>query len=458
MRCNAPLQIVGAGPAGGLLALLLAQHGRRVRLFEKRQDPRSHTADRGRSINLALAARGLKALDAAGLRAVIEPLLMPMPGRLVHQSDGEVELQRYGQAAHEMIYSVSRDALNLALVAAAARHPAIELRFAQELTAVSPATNTAFFRDRVSGGHYECGLQTTIATDGAGSVARQSLAAAGWLQAHEDLLDHAYKELSIPARNGRHVMDPAGLHIWPRRDFMLIALPNPDGSFTATLFLAANGGAASFAALAASPLAARDFFAREFPDALALMPGFEQEFAAHPQGILGTVHASHWHVGRQLLLLGDAAHAIVPFHGQGMNCAFEDCLALAELADGQRDWAPVFATFEIARRPQAAAIAAMALENYLEMRDDVLDPEYLAERELARALERQFPGQIIPRYSMVMFHPEIPYAIARQRGAALADCVRALRRDGQDAPDGALAPAKLAAHPAVHVLLERLAG
>jgi kynurenine 3-monooxygenase len=458
MRIDVPLQIVGAGPAGGLLALLLAQRGHRVRLFEKRHDPRHHVTDRGRSINLALAARGLRALDAAGLRDTITPLMMPMPGRLIHHPAGRVELQPYGQTTDEVIYSVSRAELTKALTAAAASHPGIELRFEQELTAVSPATNTLFFRDRATGKHYECGLATTMATDGAGSAARASLAAAGCLRAHEDLLDHAYKELTIPAQTGRHALDPKGLHIWPRQDFMLIALPNPDGSFTATLFLAAHGAVASFAALSASPVRAREFFGREFPDALALMPQFDQEFAAHPQGILGTVHASSWQIGRQLLLLGDAAHAIVPFHGQGMNCAFEDCLRLAELSDGQSDWAAVFAAFEAERRPQAEAIAAMALENYQEMRDDVLDAEFLAERDLARVLERLFPGRILPRYSMVMFHPEIPYATARARGAALTDCVRTLRRMGVSAAaNNAKLSASLAAQPAVQALLERLA-
>ena len=457
MRTRAPLQIVGAGPAGSLLALLLAQRGCRVRLFEKRPEPRAYATDGSRSINLALAARGLKALEAAGLGASVRPLMMPMPGRIVHDPEGRVELQAYGQAAHEVIYSISRAQLTHTLVAAAAAHPAIEIRFAQDLIAVSPATNTLFFRNLTSGTAYECALATTIATDGAGSAARQSLAAGGWLQSKEDLLDHAYKELTIPVRQGRYTLDPAGLHIWPRRDFMLIALPNPDGTFTATLFLPALGGTASFAALAAAPMTARQFFVREFPDVLALMPDFDAEFARHPQGILGTVRASRWHVGGQLLLLGDAAHAIVPFHGQGMNCAFEDCLALRDLYDQHLDWATTFAAFEAERRPQAAAIALMALENYQEMRDDVLDPEFLAERELARTLERLYPGRIIPRYSMVMFHPEIPYATALRRGAMLQDCVRALRRAAAGTrPNAVVEPAALAAHPAVRELLERL--
>lgn len=457
MRTRAPLQIVGAGPAGSLLALLLAQRGCRVRLFEKRADPRGQAADGGRSINLALAARGLKALEAAGLGATVRPLMMPMPGRIVHDPEGRVELQAYGQAAHEVIYSVSRAQLTNTLVAAAAAHPAIEIRFEQALISVSPATNTLFFRDLQSGAAYECALAATIATDGAGSAARLSLAAGGWLQSQEDLLDHAYKELTIPARQGRYALDPAGLHIWPRQDFMLIALPNPDGSFTATLFLTAKGGTASFAALAAAPMTARQFFVREFPDVLELMPDFDAEFARHPVGNLGTVRADRWHVGGQLLLLGDAAHAIVPFHGQGMNCAFEDCFALRELFDQHQDWATVFAAFGAERRPQAEAIARMALENYQEMRDDVLDPEFLAERELARTMERLYPGRIIPRYSMVMFHPEIPYATAFRRGAALQDCVRTLRRAGIGAkPNAVVESGVLAAHPAVQELLARL--
>jgi kynurenine 3-monooxygenase len=447
------VQIIGAGPSGTLLALLLAQRGLKVRVFEKRADPRNRAPERGRSINLALAARGLRALQAAGAMAAVQALMLPMRGRIVHVPGAAPQLQAYGQAEHEQIYSVSRAELTRVLIETAAAHERIELRFEQCLDSISVPTHTAFFTDRRAGGHYQCSLEPTIAADGAGSAARRSLAAAGELGEREDLLDHAYKELTLPPREGRHALDPGGLHIWPRQDFMLIALPNPDASFTCTLFLAARGATASFEALAADPGAPRRFFAREFPDALALMPDFDAEFATHPTGILGTVHADRWHVGGRVLLLGDAAHAIVPFHGQGLNCGFEDCVALAELWDAGGSWESVFAAFEARRRPQAAAIAAMALENYAEMRAEVTDPDYLAERALARALERAFPGRIIPRYSMVMFHPEIPYASAQQRGAALEDCVRRLRADGlsEQSPVSALA-----AHAAVRALLASL--
>jgi kynurenine 3-monooxygenase len=205
------------------------------------------------------------------------------------------------------------------------------------------------------------------------------------------------------------------LHVWPRGGFMLIALPNTDGSFTATLFLARKGES-SFASLAASNTE-KEFFEREFPDALALMPNLLAEFRSHPQGQLGTVHTSPFHADGQVLLLGDAAHAIVPFHGQGMNAAFEDCSVLDTLLDSHEDWQSVFAAFSRERMPNAAAIAQMALENYTEMRQTVLDSKFVRQRQLALELELRFPTRFIPRYAMVMFHPEIPYREALRRGA-----------------------------------------
>jgi kynurenine 3-monooxygenase len=232
-------------------------------------------------------------------------------------------------------------------------------------------------------------------------------------QVREEPLEHDYKELTIPALNGAYVLDPNALHIWPRGGFMLIALPNRDSSFTATLFLA-RSGADSFAALD-SPAAVDAFFQREFPSAKALMPDLSREFFEHPQGSLGTVYTRGWHLDGDLLLLGDAAHAIVPFHGQGMNCAFEDCAELMRLMDEHHGWAGLFEAFEHERRPNTDAIARMALDNYIEMREAVLDPEYRRRKKAAEESERQDPNAI-PRYSMVMFHPEIPYSVAlRQR-------------------------------------------
>jgi kynurenine 3-monooxygenase len=250
-----------------------------------------------------------------------------------------------------------------------------------------------------------------FAADGAGSEVRRSLAEAGSIEAREHLLDHGYKELTIPpGRDGAFVLEPNALHIWPRGGFMLIALPNPDKSFTATLFLP-RAGENSFGAVGDDVV--DDFFRREFADAMPLMPSLQRDYASHPTGVLGTVTCRPWSRDKTLLI-GDAAHAIVPFHGQGMNCAFEDCAELDRLMDEHHSWAGLFEAFEHTRKPNTDAIAQMALENYVEMREAVLDPEYRRKKAEAEALEKKDPN-FIPRYSMVMFHPEIPYAEAMRR-------------------------------------------
>jgi kynurenine 3-monooxygenase len=348
----------------------------------------------------------------------VRPLLIPMRGRMVHELSGQTALQPYGQREHEVIWSVGRAALNRVLIEEAARHAAVIVRFNQLCLGADVREDELRFRDQASGTLHEASLTPTIATDGAGSAVRGSLVTAGLVSVHEEWLDHDYKELSVPAGTARDALERNALHIWPRGGFMLIALPNTDGSFTATLFLARTG-AASFAALATDEAVA-GFFQHQFPDALPLMPNLLAEFASHPQGQLGTVHATPWQVAGRVLLLGDAAHAIVPFHGQGMNAAFEDCVVLDALVARAADWPAVFAQFEQSRRPNAAAIAHMALENYTEMRDAVLDARFVRRKDLAMAMERRFPERFIPRYSMVMFHPEIPYAEALRRGAVQA--------------------------------------
>jgi kynurenine 3-monooxygenase len=409
------INVIGAGLSGALLGVLLARRGLRVDLYERRADPRQARPESGRSINLALAARGIRALERAGLMERVRPLLIEMRGRMVHELSGSTRLQPYGQREHEVIWSVGRADLNRLLIEEAARHASVRVRFNQQCLGADLQHDRLHFRDHASGGVHETALTPTIAADGAGSAIRASLATAGRLDVREDWLDHDYKELSIPAVAGSHALEPQALHIWPRGGFMLIALPNTDGTFTATLFLARTG-AVSFASLD-TPQAVSAFFAREFADAVPLMPRLLEDFAHHPQSQLGTVRAASWHDGGRVLLLGDAAHAIVPFHGQGMNAAFEDCLALDALYDGHDSWEQLFADFEQARRPNAAAIAQMALENYLEMRDTVRDPGFLRQKSLAMGLEQRFPDRFIPRYSMVMFHPEIPYAEALRRGA-----------------------------------------
>ncbi len=425
MSNAADLAIIGAGPAGTLLALLAARRGTRVALYERGGDPRSTPPEAGRSINLALAARGMRALDAAGMRPSLASLLVPMPGRQLHLADGSQRFNPYGQLPGETNYSISRAALSRCLIEAARRETSIGLHFGQCCTGLA-ASGAPRMRDETTGREYLLSAARVVAADGAGSAVRKALTESGAIAASNDLLDHEYKELGIPAKGGASSLAVReALHIWPRHGHMLIALPNADLSFTATLFLP-RAGETSFATLADSA-AARTFFAREFADALALMPDFEREFAAHRRGILGTVHCTPWNLDERIVLIGDAAHAIVPFHGQGMNCALEDSVLLDQLlADG----APApFARFSAGRRADAEAIATMSLENYAEMREEVLDPRFQRHRELSWELERRHPDRFIPRYSMVMFHAEIPYSVALERGRIQQAILDELSRD-----------------------------
>jgi kynurenine 3-monooxygenase len=405
------VRILGAGMAGALLAVLLARRGCGVSLFDRRPDPRYSPPERGRSINLALAARGIRALEQAGVMRHVLPLLIEMRGRCVHDRSGATKLLPYGWKPGEVIYSVGRAALTKLLVEEAGRYPNVTMNFAERAVSVSALQNVIRFCDDEPDEPYEVPLMRTIATDGAGSVVRTGLAAEGLITAREELLDHDYKELTLPPVKGRPALDVNALHVWPRGGFMLIALPNTDGSFTATLFLSRK----QFAELS-TPEAVREFFAQEFPDAVPLIPDLLTEFFENPQGQLGTVHAAPWHVRDQVLLMGDAAHAIVPFHGQGMNAAFEDCLVFDELAGRYHEWRHLFAEFDRVRRPNAEAIAQMPLENNNEKRETELDPRFQRYKAMSVELERRFPERFIPRYSMVMFHPEIPYAEALRRG------------------------------------------
>lgn len=430
MSSSAALTIIGAGPAGTLLALLAARRGQRVAVYERRADPRSAPPEAGRSINLALSARGLRALRAAGALEGLAPLMVPMPGRQLHPADAGESFSPYGQHPGEINHSISRAELTRRLVEAAGREPGITLHFGQRCLGLA-SSGALLLQDEASGRQYQLDAERVVGADGAGSALRKALAARGEVAASNDLLDHDYKELTIPAIDGRSALAVReALHIWPRRNFMLIALPNADHSFTATLFMPRTGEP-SFQSLA-PPGAARAFFAREFPDVLALMPDFDREFAEHPQGILGTVRCSPWNAGERIVLVGDAAHAIVPFHGQGMNCALEDCRLLDELlADGKPE---PFARFSAQRRPDADAIAAMSLENYAEMRDEVLDPRFHRQKALELALERRHPRRFIPRYAMVTFHDEIPYSVALQRASIQQQILDELTASDTDAP------------------------
>ena len=416
---SAPILIAGAGLAGALLAAQLAGSGQRVALYERRGDIRHEQVAAGRSINLALAARGWEGLQRANATAEVIKYALPMRGRMIHDRAGATQLQPYGLDADEVIWSVHRGRLNQTLIDVAAGCGA-ELHFHARLDSVDFDARVAHFVDERDQRRSSAAFSVLIGADGAGSAVRAAMEAEHPLGQHTDFLDHGYKELTIPPRaDGSAALDVAALHIWPRGAYMLIALPNPDASFTATLFLP-HRGEHSFEAYAEAG-AARAFFERDFADALALIPDFADQYREHPVGVLGTLRCPQWSRGDCALLIGDAAHAIVPFHGQGMNCAFEDCVELIDLIERYRDdrsapaWAEIFANFEIERRPNAHAIAEMALENYLEMRDAVADPGYQLRRQLELELAQRMPGHFIPRYSMVMF-TSIPYALARQRG------------------------------------------
>lgn len=412
------IPIVGAGLAGTLMAVLLARRGQAVDLYERRADMRHVDIPAGRSINLALAARGIRALELAGVMDRVRHLLIPMPGRMLHAPDGTLTFVPYGQREHEVIHSVSRPGLN-AILLDAAEAAGVNLYFGQ--TAMSCDFNRSHVVMRGDGlttssreGDWRLRMQHLIGADGAGSPLRRSLVASQGIACTENLLPHGYKELTLPSRAGRHQIEKHALHIWPRGGFMLIALPNLDGSFTLTLFLPLEG-AESFDSLRTDE-EVQQLFARHFPDVLALLPNVAREFFAHPTGLMGTVRCERWAAGEQMLLIGDAAHAITPFHGQGMNCAFEDCTTLDALLQAQPDWAAAFAAFDRQRHPDTDAIADMAMENYVEMRDTVREPRFQLHRALSLELERRFPHRFVPRYSMVMFRDDIPYAVAYERG------------------------------------------
>lgn len=440
MSTQSSLTLIGGGLVGALLAQQLARHGFTVDVFEKRPDPRVAGFAGGRSINLALAERGLQALRSAGLAEDVLRRAVMMRGRMVHTADGRSGLQRYGVDDSEVIWSVSRGGLNMLLLDAA-EAAGVRFHFGQGL--VSADLDAGRIRLAGEDGiEREADAPVLIGADGAGSTLRAAMNAHRPLGERIDWLGHGYKELEIPPASqlpaarlrdsGGHdqfAIEPNALHIWPRGGYMCIALPNTEGSFTVTLFLPAQGTHPSFATLPDAG-AAEAFFKDDFADLLPLLPGFAEDYQAHPVGTLATLYLERWHLGGRALLVGDAAHAIVPFHGQGMNCGFEDTVALANLLDGN-DPVEAFAEFQRIRQPNADAIAAMAIENYVEMRDSVADPRYLAKRELGARLAARAPGHFMARYRMVTF-THLPYVYALERGRAQDVLLEQLLRDSND--------------------------
>ena len=407
--------LIGAGLNGPLLAILLRQRGFAVEIYERRPDMRRVRMSAGRSINLALSTRGIYALQQAGLWERMRSIIIPMKGRMMHSVSGELTFQPYGKNETEVINSISRAELNIALMNAAEEQGAT-IHFNQRCTGYDRKNGAVRLRDENTGEDVSRESGVVIGCDGSASAIRAEMLNLSRFNFSQQYLDYGYKELTIPAGPDReHRLETNALHIWPRGNHMLIALPNIDGTFACILFLPFEG-LDSFASLR-TPADVIRFFEERFPDALRLMPQLADNYAANPTGAMVTIKCSPWHVQGMSLLLGDAAHAIVPFFGQGINCGFEDCSCLVELLDQHgADWPQVCAAFEKERKVNTDAIADMAIENFVEMRDRVADSRFLLRKKIELALGAKYPRFFVSQYAMVTFH-RIPYSVALARGA-----------------------------------------
>jgi len=405
--------VVGGGLVGSLLAVFLARRGIGVTLYERRPDPRRAGAGGGRSINLVVTSRGIEALRRLGLERDVLALSLPVRGRMIHSVEGRLAFQPYGKDDTECNHSISRARLNEFLLSAAER-AGVRVRFDLRLVEAEPRTGRLTFE--ATGGTREIVTAgVVIGADGAASVVRACLMRLPGHTESIEMLEHGYKELEIPpAAGGGFRLDEHALHIWPRGGSMMMALPNPDGSFTVTLYLP-HRGAQGFASLD-TDARLLELFRTLLPDAIPLIPGLAREFFANPTGELGTVRCGPWHSGGRMALIGDAAHAIVPFFGQGMNCGFEDCTVLDELLERHgADFDAVLPQYASLRKIEADAIADMALENFVEMRDRVGDAAFLLRKQVEHKLEQAMPREYRSRYSMVAFSL-IPYSAAREAG------------------------------------------
>ena len=404
--------IIGAGLAGSLLAIYLAKRGIAVDVYEARGDMRLEEVAAGRSINLALSDRGIAALREVGMDEYMLAEAVPMNGRMIHSETGGTKLLPYSGRKGEYINSVSRGGLNIALINEAEKYPGVRFHFNCRCAGFDSLSGDV----RFANGATATG-DTVIATDGAGSAVRDAFLHGGVerFDFSQVWLEHGYKELHIPPSSGSD-LERNALHIWPRHQFMMIALPNFDGSYTCTLFLA-HRGEKSFENLGDEP-SVMHFFTENFPDAIPLMPTLIEDFFHNPTGNLGTIKCFPWNIGGKALLLGDSAHAVVPFYGQGMNCAFEDVRVLDQLIDKHStDWETVYEEYSELRKLNTDAIADMAEENFYEMRDAVADPVFVRKRQLETSLEQTFPDYF-SKYSMVTFREDLPYSVAKEKGNA----------------------------------------
>lgn len=410
--------IIGAGLCGSLLALRLAQRGYKVEVYESRPDLRTTDISAGRSINLALSDRGLKALRLAGVEEKARDICIPMKGRLMHDTAGNTFESNYSGREGEYINSISRGDLNGILLTEAEQHENVNIHFNARCLEVDIEDKKATFESYQTKEQFTIEADVIFGTDGAGSALRKSYEKSNpEFAVSQEFLTHGYKELEIPADEyGNHLISKDHLHIWPRGKYMLIALPNMDGSFTVTLFLSFSEGEYNFDNLTSEEKISA-FFKEQFSDALELIPDILHEFEINPTGKLGTVKCLPWAYKGNTLLMGDAAHAIVPFYGQGMNASFEDVVVLDEVLEmHEGNWEMTFSEFQKKRKQDADAIADLAIDNYYEMRDHVANPIFKEKRVVEMALEKQFPTEYSSKYSLVTFNEDIGYNKAMTQG------------------------------------------
>lgn len=440
------ITLIGAGLVGSLMSIYLGQRGYQVNVYEKLPDIRKNEIPAGRSINLALANRGIRALQQVGIMDKVESLLIPMKGRMLHDTEGELTLQAYGHRPEEVIHSVSRVDLVSLLRNEAEATGNVTFHFEQTLVDLDPDNKKFTVKHENNDTEHQLNYDILLGADGAGSMTRRALENLGVEGFRSELLEHSYKELTIPAGdNNSFLIEREALHIWPRGGYMLIALPDLGGSFTVTLFMP-NKGPVSFDSFQSKD-DVEQFFKQEFKDVFELIPQLAEDYFTNPTGVLGTVRAKNWG-HKDILLFGDASHAIVPFHGQGMNCGFEDCSELQRLLNKHSDnWQAIINEFPQVRQENADAIADMALENYVEMRDSVRDPQFQLKKAVAFKLEEMYPQSFIPRYSMVMFH-HMPYADAYRHGKLQTNILNQLtdNKNTIDEIDWSLAKELVQAH------------
>lgn len=429
------INIIGGGLSGSLVAVYLAKRGFDVHLYERRPDMRSTKIYAGRSINLALSTRGIRALEKVGLADDILGDGIPMYGRMMHTVDGKLNYQPYGKEG-QAIYSVSRGRLNTRLLELADEYPNITLYFDHKCIDVDIDKRTAWF-ETPTGEKIEAKGDRILGTDGAFAATRGRMQISDRFNFSQTYLEHGYKELEIPAgENGSFKLEKNALHIWPRGGYMMIALPNPAGDFTCTLFLPFEGGENSFKALTDRDKVST-FFNQQFADAVPIMPGLLDDFFGNPTSSLATIRCFPWVKEDKLALVGDAAHAVVPFYGQGMNCSFEDCVVLDECIENYgNDWNKIFANYQQLRKTNADAIADLALQNFVEMRDLVGQPQFLKKKQVEHDLCELYPENFTSQYELVTFTNQ-PYRKALEQGAKNDKVLATLINENIDVNDAA---------------------